>query len=93
MLVCKLRGIKELDKIIPPSLSGGAFAVYQQLGEADKANAAKIKAALLSAFGQDAFVAYEHFVGRVRAGGLRGFKHRQQGFSYSGDHRAPPVVA
>ena len=63
-LVCRLRGIKDLDKVIPLRLSGGAFAVYQQLGGADKADEDKIKAALLSAFGQDAFVAYEQFVGR-----------------------------
>ena len=63
-LVCQLRGITELEKVIPLRLAGGAFAVYQQLGVADKQDAAKIKDALLSAFGQDAFVAYEQFISR-----------------------------
>ena len=63
-LVCRLRGITKLQEVIPLRLTGGAFAVYQQLSEIDKADVAKIKRALLSAFAQDSFVAYEQFVSR-----------------------------
>lgn len=63
-LVCKLREVKHLEKVIPLRLTGGAFAVYQQLSNETKADAAKIKEELLSAFAQDSFLAYEQFVGR-----------------------------
>ena len=63
-LVCKLRGIKQLEKIIPLRLTGGAFAVYQQLSDENKASEARLKEALLAAFAQDSFLAYEQFIGR-----------------------------
>ncbi|KAK4307617.1 hypothetical protein Pmani_020637 [Petrolisthes manimaculis] len=63
-LVCKLRGITELHTVVPLRLTGGAFAVYQQLSSPDKEKYAKIKAALISAFAADKFVAYEQFVNR-----------------------------
>lgn len=63
-LVCRLRGITELQNIVPLRLTGGAFSVYQQLGSADKGSYEKIKTALISAFAVDKFIAYEQFVGR-----------------------------
>ena len=51
-LVCKLRGIKQLEEVIPLRLTGNAFAVYQQLSEDTKASGEKIEEALLSAFVQ-----------------------------------------
>ena len=42
-LVCKLRGVAHL---IPLRLTGGAFAVYQQLPDADKQDIGKITKAL-----------------------------------------------
>lgn len=63
-LVCKLRGITELHTVVPLRLTGGAFAVYQQLSSSDKEKFEKIKAALISAFAADKFVAYEQFVAR-----------------------------
>ncbi len=63
-LVCRLRGITELYTIVPLRLTGGAFSVYQQLGGTDKDNYDTIKAALISAFAADKFVAYEQFVER-----------------------------
>lgn len=63
-LVCSLRGIARLEKVIPLRLTGGAFAVYQQMPDEDKPDAAKIKEALRRAFGIDKFVAYEQFVSR-----------------------------
>lgn len=64
-LVCKLRGVSDgLHEVIPLRLTGGAFAVFQQLPEGDKDNVEKIKAALRAAFAHDPFVAYERFVNR-----------------------------
>ena len=63
-LVCSLRGVSALEEVIPLRLTGGAFSVYQQLPAGDKKDANKIKAALISAFGSDAFSAYEDFTTR-----------------------------
>ncbi|KAG0719538.1 hypothetical protein GWK47_050258 [Chionoecetes opilio] len=63
-LVCRLRGITELHTVVPLRLTAGAFSVYQQLNSADKNDFSKIKAALISAFAADKFVAYEQFVTR-----------------------------
>ena len=63
-LVCALRGITRLEAVLPLTLTGGAFAVYQQLTADDKADSGKIKFALKTAFAVDAFTAYELFVAR-----------------------------
>ena len=63
-LVCALRGITRLEAVLPLRLTGGAFAVYQQLTAEDKADSGKIKFALKTAFAVDAFTAYELFVAR-----------------------------
>ena len=63
-LVCSLRGVTALETVIPLRLIGGAFAVYQQLTAAEKADSQSIKAALVTAFGIDAFAAYEMFSAR-----------------------------
>ena len=63
-LVCALRGITRLEAVLPLRLTGGAFAVYQQLTAEDKADSGKIKLALKTAFAVDAFTAYELFVAR-----------------------------
>ena len=63
-LVCRLRGVTELEEVIPLRLTAGAFAVYQQIPDADKEDAVKIKEALCAAFAHDSFVAYEKFVSR-----------------------------
>ena len=63
-LVCNLRGITHLESFIPLRLTGGAFAVYQQLPDADKRDSGKITKALRTAFAVDSFTAYEQFVGR-----------------------------
>ena len=64
-IVSDIRGIKDLALVIPLRLTGGAFAVYQQLSSADKKSAAKIEAALKSAFAADKFVAYDQFESKV----------------------------
>ena len=63
-LICSLRGINDLTEVIPLRLSGDAFAVYQQLPAVDKRSTEKVRAALLTAFADDAFVAYSKFVHR-----------------------------
>ena len=63
-LVCNLRGIAHLKSVIPLRLTGGAFAVYQQLPDADKLDSGKITKALRTVFAVDSFTAYEQFVGR-----------------------------
>ena len=60
-LVCKLRGVAHLESVLPLRLTGGAFAVYQQLHKQD---VGKITKALRTAFAVDSFTAYEQFVGR-----------------------------
>ena len=56
-LVCNLRGITHLESFIPLRLTGGAFAVYQQLPDADKRDSGKIMQALRTAFAVDSFTA------------------------------------
>ena len=63
-LVCKFRGVAHLESVIPLRLTGDAFAVYQQLPDADKQDVGKITKALRIAFAVNSFTAYEQFVGR-----------------------------
>lgn len=63
-LVCDLRGVTKIENVIPLRLSGGAFAVYQQLSPSDKKDVGALKAALITSFGLDSFSAYEKFVSR-----------------------------
>lgn len=60
-LVVKLKGIKELHNFLPLYLEGAAFAVYDQLSDKDKEDGTKIEEALLSAFAEDQFSAYDNF--------------------------------
>ena len=60
-LVAKLKKISDLHNFIPLYLDGAAFAIYDQLSDKDKDDAAKIEAALTSAFAQDSFGAYDVF--------------------------------
>jgi len=63
-LVCSLRAIAKPETVIPLRLTGGAFAVYQQLPPEEKRDFCKIKQALYTAFASDAFMAYEQFIAR-----------------------------
>ena len=54
--------VTELEEVIPLRLTGGAFAVYQQITAEDKEDVDKIKGVLCAAFAHDSFVAYEKFV-------------------------------
>jgi len=59
-----LRGISKPEAVIPLRLTGGAFAVYQQLPPAEKRDFGRIKQALQTAFAADSFSAYEQFFAR-----------------------------
>ena len=63
-LVCGLYGVQDIASVLPLRLSGGAFAVYQQLPDAKKKKADEIKKALVLAFAVDEYAAYEKFVSR-----------------------------
>ena len=58
--ICKLCKIKEPVTVIPLRLSGGAYAVYQQLE--DEPDWDEIKHSLYTAFGTDPFVAWQQFM-------------------------------
>ena len=63
-VVCNFRGIAHLESVIPLRLTGGAFAGYQQLPDADMRDSGNITKALRTAFAVESFTAYEQFVGR-----------------------------
>ena len=58
--ICKLCKIKEPATVIPLRLTGGAYTVYQQLG--DEPDWDEIKHSLYMVFGTDPFVAWQHFI-------------------------------
>ena len=64
-LICQLSGVDRVEQIIPLRLAGGAFDVYQQLSDADKTNATRVKAALRKAFALDPCEAYKQFSRRT----------------------------
>ena len=64
-LVARLQGITDLKTFLPLFLSGAAFAVYKQLPETETQDYAKLKAALLQAFGVNCYLAYEQLQRRV----------------------------
>lgn len=63
-LVCQLRGVTDVQTVVPLRLTGGAFSVYQQLKPEEKLQYSAVKAALLRAFAVDKFQAYEEFTAR-----------------------------
>ena len=62
-LAKSLLQLKDLAVVIPLFLDGPAFAVYDQLNDAEKQDANKIEA-LRTAFAADKFVAYDEFQNR-----------------------------
>ena len=68
-LVCWLSGVKNIECLVPMHLSGGAYAVYQQLSEEKRADFACIKDVLFTAFAHNPMKVYKQFVGcRLRPG-------------------------
>ena len=60
-LVCRLSGVKNIECMVPMRLSGGAYAVYQQLSEEKRADFACIKDILYTAFAPNPVTAYKQF--------------------------------
>ena len=56
--------MKNLEKFFPLFLTGGAFAVYQGLEKNIKDDFSLAKAALLTAFSNDSFCAYDELINR-----------------------------
>lgn len=56
--IAALKEIVELHKVVPLFLTGAAYAVYEQLSEAERSSYNGIKSALLTAFSADPFRAY-----------------------------------
>ena len=63
-LVCQLSRVKNIECVVPMSLSGGAYAVYQQLSEEKRADFACIKDILYIAFALNPMTAYKQFAVR-----------------------------
>ncbi|KFD51331.1 hypothetical protein M513_07736 [Trichuris suis] len=68
-LVCELCRVVDVARVLPLRLTGGAFAVYQQLPSEDRRKIEKVKAALLTAFALDKFLAYKQFTTRKLGSG------------------------
>ena len=63
-LVCRLCGAKNLECVVPMRLSGGTYAVYQQLNEEKRGDFACIKDVLYTAFALSPVTAYKQFAAR-----------------------------
>ena len=63
-LVCRLSGVKNIECVVPMRLSGGAYAVYQQLSEKKRVDFACIKDVLYTAFALSPVTAYKQFAAR-----------------------------
>ena len=60
-LVCEVCAMKNVQRILPLRLRGGALAIYRQISTEQKADAEQIKQALINAYATDAFNAYNQF--------------------------------
>ena len=60
-LACQLSGVKNIECVVPMRLSGGAYAVYQQVSEEKRADFAYIKDVLYTAFALNPVMAYKQF--------------------------------
>ncbi len=63
-LVAKLQGVTDISKFLPLFLTGGAFAVYENLPANVQNDDGKLKAALLQAFSTHPLPAFEEFSAR-----------------------------
>ena len=69
-LVCELCAMKNVKRVLPLRLRGGALAIYRQLSAEHTADEEQIKQALITVYTADAFNAYDQFVTRqLRPGG------------------------
>jgi len=63
-VVSRLQKVTDLANLLPLFLTGGAFAVYQGLSDAAKADYSEVKRALTAAFSPDCFKAYAELSSR-----------------------------
>ena len=61
-LISQLSGVKCIKCIVPMRLSGGAYAVYQQLSKDKRRDFACIKSALYTVFALDSVSAWKKFM-------------------------------
>ena len=61
-LVCQLGRVKNIERVVPMRLLGGAYAVHQQLNEEKRADFASIKDVLYTVFALNPVMAYKQFV-------------------------------
>ena len=59
--MCRLSGVKNIECVVPMCLSGGAYAVYQQLSEEKRADLACIKDTV---FSLNPMTSYKQFAAR-----------------------------
>ena len=60
----RLSGVRNIECVVPMRLSGGAYAVYQQLSEETRADFACIKDVSYTAFALNPVTAYKQFTAR-----------------------------
>ena len=63
-MVADLRGIIDLQNVLPLFLEGPAFAVFSEMDDKNKKDLTAVKKALTDAFAMNAFLAYEQLVSR-----------------------------
>ena len=61
-LICQLNSVKRIESVIPIHLSGGAYAVYQQLSGEKHTDFSYMEKALYMAFTLDPFTVWKQFV-------------------------------
>ncbi|KFD56058.1 hypothetical protein M514_03182 [Trichuris suis] len=76
-LVCELCGVVDVAHVLPLRLTGGAFAVYQQLASEDRRKVEKVKAALRTAFALDNRAGAAGKAGRWRVRERPGMRFRR----------------
>ena len=63
-LVCEMCGVDHVERVLSHRLRGGALSVYRRLTCDQRDDLQQVKQALLVAFAQDRFVAFDTFVSR-----------------------------
>ena len=61
-LIYRLSGVKHIECVVPMHLSGGAYAVYQQLSEKKHADIECIKTTLYTAFALEPFTTWKQLL-------------------------------
>ena len=64
-LIARIKGLTNLENVIPLFLEGSAYSLYAELSEADKLSVDAIKGKLINAYGLNPYVAYEQFMRRI----------------------------